>query len=55
MIVERENSRIATEATLIQMAVTGILSSKARSAFTRQLKSLNVEVSPIKGLFDTNR
>lgn len=52
-IVERENSRIATEAALIQLAVTGILSSKARSAFTKRMKALNVEVSPQPGLFDT--
>lgn len=51
MVVERENSRIITEADLQQLAVAGILSKEARSAFTKRLKELGVETRPIEGLF----
>lgn len=52
-IVERENTRIITEADLVQLAVSGILSPKARTAFTKRLKALNVETKPVAGLFET--
>lgn len=52
LVEERENGRIVTEAMLLQTAVASILSSKAKTAFTKQIKSLNVEVKPKEGLFD---
>tara|TARA_Y100001963_G_C6500434_1_gene317610 strand:- start:115 stop:309 length:195 start_codon:yes stop_codon:yes gene_type:complete len=52
MIVERENSRIITDAQLIQLAVAGILSQKARTAFTKQIKALNIVTKPIRALFE---
>ncbi len=52
LVVERENSRIVTEAQLAQMGVSGILSGKARSAFTKLIKSLNVVVKPRSRLFE---
>lgn len=52
LVEERENGRIVTEAMLLQTAVASILSKKAKSAFTKQIKSLTVEVKPREGLFD---
>lgn len=52
LVEERENGRIVTEALLLQSAVGSILSSKAKTAFTKQIKGLNVEVKPREGLFD---
>jgi hypothetical protein len=52
MCVERENNRIITEQNLINLSVVGFLSQKARSAFTKSMKRLTVEVRPRSGLFD---
>lgn len=41
LIVERVNRRHATEATLVQMAVSTILSKKAGKAFQKQIRELN--------------
>jgi len=50
-IVTRENGRITTEANLLQLCVAGILSPKARTAFTKQIEALAIETKPIAGLF----
>ena len=52
LVVERENGRMVSEALLLQSAVGSILSRQARSAFTKKIKSLNVEAKPKQGLFD---
>lgn len=52
LVIERDNNRIITEAQLAQTAVAGILSEKARSAFTKHIKSLNVVSKPRAGLFE---
>ena len=52
LVVERENGRIITEAHLVYLSVNGILSQKARTAFTKTKKALNVETGPLPGLFD---
>jgi len=49
-IVSRENGRITTEANLLQLCVAGILSPKARTAFTKQIEALAIETKPINGL-----
>lgn|GEM_PF-1283053 len=51
-IVARENGRITTEATLLQLAIGGILSKEARGAFKKQVEALNVDTKPIEGLLD---
>lgn len=40
LVVERVNNSHATQATLLQMAVSGVLSKKANKAFQEQIKSL---------------
>lgn len=49
---ERENNRIITESVLIQLAASSLVAKSARSAFTKKLKTLNVEVNPKPGLFE---
>jgi hypothetical protein len=51
-VEERENTRIVTESVLIQLAAASIMSKQARSAFTKRLKMLNVEVKPKAKLFE---
>lgn len=50
-IVSRENTRITTEANLLQQAVAGILSKEARGAFRKHIESLTIDVKPIEGIF----
>jgi len=52
LVVERENNRLVTQAQLAQHGTAGILSSKARKAFTEMIKSLNVITKPIRSRFD---
>lgn len=52
MIVERENARIATEATLLQQAVASILSTKARGEFKKRIDGLALETKPFTSRFD---
>jgi hypothetical protein len=40
LVVERVNNGHATQATLLQMAVSGVLSKKANKAFQEQIKNL---------------
>lgn len=54
LVIERENNRITTEATLVQLAVGSLISDKARKAFTARQKELNITVKPRRGLFDNN-
>lgn len=43
LVIERVNNAIVTDANLLQSAVHGILSKKAREDFTKIMRSLNVE------------
>ena len=52
IVIERINGQTITEATLIQTAVSSIISKGGRKQFSKLVKSLNVEVSPRLGLFD---
>ena len=52
LIIERQNSRIATEVLLLQQAVNGLLSKEGRKQFTKTLKTLNVETGPIRPVGD---
>lgn len=52
LVEERENGRIVTEAVLLQLAVASMLSKKAKTDFTKRIKSLSVDVKPREGLFD---
>jgi len=49
--VSRENTRIVTEANLLQHAIAGILSKEGRKAFKEQMQALNIDSKPIEGLF----
>lgn len=40
IVTRRINNRIATEAALVQMAVSGVLSKKANDAFRKTMKQL---------------
>lgn len=46
LVIERENTRIVTEATLLQLAVSSILSDKGRTAFRKEINKLNVKTVP---------
>jgi hypothetical protein len=48
---ERENSRMLTEALLLQATVAGILSKEARNGLKDIRSTLNVRVKPKTGLF----
>lgn len=52
LVRERVNNVMVTEAQLAQRGVAGILSDKARKAFTEMVKSLNVRTKPIRRLFE---
>lgn len=54
LVIERENNRMVTEANLFQLAVGGLISDKARKAFTARQKELNMQVKPRRGLFKDN-
>lgn len=43
IVIERVNGAIVTEANLLQQAIHGVLSNKARGAFDKSIRSLNVE------------
>jgi hypothetical protein len=43
LVIERANSAIVTEANLLQQAIHGILSKKAREEFAKSMRKLNVE------------
>lgn len=47
IVIERVNGATVTEASLLQNAVHGILSKKARDAFDKAIRSLNVETRVI--------
>lgn len=51
-VLERTNSRIITDAQLKQLAATSVLSKGSRSKFGKMIKSLNISVKPLRGLFD---
>ncbi len=42
MVIERENTRLVTEAQLIQYAIGSILSKDSRKHFDKMIRSLNV-------------
>lgn len=46
MVTERENSRIVTEAQLLQFAVAGMLAKESRKLFDNMIKDLNVVTKP---------
>ena len=46
MVTERRNRLIVTEATLLQSAVSSILSKKAGKAFEKSVGRLNVKTVP---------
>lgn len=52
LIIERQNSKIATEVLLLQQAVNALLSKGGRKQFTKTLKTLNVETGPIRPVGD---
>ena len=52
LVSERENARIATEAQLVQMAVSGIVSRKGGTQFQKMLKKLTFETEPIDDQFE---
>jgi hypothetical protein len=54
IVTERENARIVTEAQLVQMAASGIVSAKGGKQFGKMLKKLQFETEPVPGLFDQN-
>ena len=43
LVTERENSRISTEAIILQLAAASILSTQAGKEFTKTVKGLAVE------------
>lgn len=49
LVIERVNGATVTEANLLQQAVHGILSKKARDEFSKMIRSLNVETRPFDG------
>lgn len=48
IVIERVNGATVTEANLLQQAVHGILSKKAREEFSRSIRSLNVKTVVIE-------
>lgn len=46
MVQERENSRIVTEAKLLQFAVAGMLAKESRKLFDNMIKDLNIVTKP---------
>lgn len=52
LVTERENARMSTEAQLVQMAASGLVSAKGGKQFQKMLKHLTIETEPIAGLFD---
>lgn len=46
LIIERQNSKMATETLLLQQAINAILSKDARKQFTKTLKSLTSRRDP---------
>jgi hypothetical protein len=48
LVIERQNNAIVTEAELLQNAVMGILSKKARKSFSNLIKRLNVVTKPFR-------
>lgn len=52
LIQERENNRIVTEATLLQLAIQSVLSKKAGREFAKTVKQLNVTTKPQDGRFE---
>lgn len=42
---------MVTEATILQMAIQSVFSNDARKQFSKLLKSLNVELGPIRSKF----
>jgi hypothetical protein len=54
IVTERENARILTEAQLVQMAASSVVSAKAGKQFGKMQKQLHFETEPVEGLFDQN-
>ena len=52
LVTERVNSRMVTDALLLQGAVSGILSKDGRKQFSKLIKQLNVTVEPKLGIHD---
>lgn len=52
LVEQRQSARIATDALLMQSAISSVLSKEARKAFTKDVKSLSITSKPKARLFD---
>ena len=46
LVMQRENQRIASEASLVQAAINSAFSKEGAKTFTKQLKTLQMDVRP---------